>query len=283
MLSVGFLASAFLTVLGFFLYALFSFRRRFIELGTLRAVGLSAGQLTVFLTCELAFLILLGLGAGTWLGALISQVFIPSLQVGARAAEITPPFTVNIAWTVILRIYVLFAALFVGAQRPGGFALTHEDLPGDQTGRNGVENKTIQPNNPNEKSGASVEADAPLLWWMDRFCLSLIQNGMSALELFRHEERKHMNEENTTILFNLDANQITPVDWTQFDEMSEEQRHRAALSDPDAQPATPEQLAHAQRIPNVRLLRRKLNLTQEQFARNFHLSLGAVRVLGART
>ena len=115
MLSVGFLASAFLTVLGFFLYALFSFRRRFIELGTLRAVGLSAGQLTVFLTCELAFLILLGLGAGTWLGALISQVFIPSLQVGARAAEITPPFTVDIAWTAILRIYVLFAALFVGA------------------------------------------------------------------------------------------------------------------------------------------------------------------------
>lgn len=86
-----------------------------------------------------------------------------------------------------------------------------------------------------------------------------------------------MNEENTTILFNLDANQITPVDWTQFDEMSEEQRHRAALSDPDAQPATPEQLARAQRIPNVCLLRRKLNLTQEQFARNFHLSLGAVR------
>ena len=34
-LSVGFLAAALLTVLGFFFYALFSFRRRFIELGTL--------------------------------------------------------------------------------------------------------------------------------------------------------------------------------------------------------------------------------------------------------
>ncbi len=114
-LSVGFLASALLTVLGFFLYALFSFRRRFIELGTLRAVGLSAGQLTVFLTCELAFLILLGLGAGTWLGAFISQIFIPSLQIGAKAVEMTPPFTVDIAWPAITRIYVLFAALFVGA------------------------------------------------------------------------------------------------------------------------------------------------------------------------
>ena len=30
-------------------------------------------------------------------------------------------------------------------------------------------------------------------------------------------------------------------------------------------------------VPNVRSLRRKLNLTQEQFAHTFHLSLGAIR------
>lgn len=114
-LSVGFLASAFLTVLGFFLYALFSFRRRFIELGTLRAIGLSPGQMTTFLAWELAFLILLGLGAGTYLGALISQIFIPSLQVGADVQSMTPPFQVEIAWQAIWRIYILFALLFVVA------------------------------------------------------------------------------------------------------------------------------------------------------------------------
>jgi putative ABC transport system permease protein len=114
-LSVGFLAAAFLTVLGFFLYALFSFRRRFIELGTLRAIGLSPGQMTTFLAWELAFLILLGLGAGTYLGALISQVFIPYLQIGADVQSMTPPFQVEIAWTAIWRIYILFALLFVVA------------------------------------------------------------------------------------------------------------------------------------------------------------------------
>jgi len=46
LLSVGFMAAAFLTVLGFLLYALFSFRRRFIELGILRAIGLSSVQMT---------------------------------------------------------------------------------------------------------------------------------------------------------------------------------------------------------------------------------------------
>ncbi|RIK43742.1 MAG: ABC transporter permease [Chloroflexi bacterium] len=114
-LSVGFLAAAFLTVLGFFLYALFSFRRRFIELGTLRAIGLSPGQMTTFLAWELAFLIVLGLGAGTYLGALISQIFIPYLQIGSDIQSMTPPFQVEIAWAAIARIYVLFALLFVVA------------------------------------------------------------------------------------------------------------------------------------------------------------------------
>jgi putative ABC transport system permease protein len=114
-LSVGFLAAALLTVLGFLLYALFSFRRRFIELGTLRAMGLSPVQMTTFLAWELAFLIILGLLAGTFLGALISEVFIPYLQVGADPEAVTPPFQVEIAWPAILRIYALFGALFVVA------------------------------------------------------------------------------------------------------------------------------------------------------------------------
>ncbi len=86
-----------------------------------------------------------------------------------------------------------------------------------------------------------------------------------------------MNEENTTIRFELDPTQLPPTDWSRFDAMTEEERHAAALADPDSQPATAEQLVRAHRVPNVRALRRKLNLTQEQFARRFQLSLGAVR------
>jgi putative ABC transport system permease protein len=114
-LSVGFLAAALLTVLGFFLYALFSFRRRFIELGTLRAIGLSALQMTTFLAWELAFVVLLGLGAGTILGAGISNIYIPFLQAGNDPRAMFPPYMVEIAWPAITRIYMLFGLLFVGA------------------------------------------------------------------------------------------------------------------------------------------------------------------------
>ena len=114
-LSVGFLAAALLTVLGFLLYTLFSFRRRFIELGTLRSIGLSSGQMTTFLAWELAFLILVGIGAGTLLGTSVSNQFIPYLQVGNSAADLTPPFLVGIAWPAITRVYALFGILFVAA------------------------------------------------------------------------------------------------------------------------------------------------------------------------
>lgn len=86
-----------------------------------------------------------------------------------------------------------------------------------------------------------------------------------------------MNEEHTTVSFDLDPNNVPETDWTAFDAMTEEERHAAALSDPDAQPANEEQLARARRSPQVRALRRRLNLTQEQFAQRFHLALGTVR------
>jgi putative ABC transport system permease protein len=115
LLSVGFVASALLTVLGFMLYALFSFRRRFIEMGMLRAIGLSVRQMIKLLAAELAALVLLGTGTGTVLGVLTSRLFVPFLQMGASMQEQYPPFRIEIAWMSIFSIYILFAVLFVGA------------------------------------------------------------------------------------------------------------------------------------------------------------------------
>jgi putative transcriptional regulator len=77
--------------------------------------------------------------------------------------------------------------------------------------------------------------------------------------------------------FKLDPRTPPKSDWRAFDAMSEEERHRAALSDPDCLPARELQLARARRLPSVRALRKKLNLTQEEFAARFHLPLGTVR------
>lgn len=52
--------------------------------------------------------------------------------------------------------------------------------------------------------------------------------------------------------FKLDAKKPPKSDWCAFDAMSEKERHRAAVSDPDALPATAVQLARARRVPTVR-------------------------------
>jgi putative ABC transport system permease protein len=115
LLSVGFLAAAALTVLGFLVYAVVSFRRRFIELGMLRAVGLSVAQMAGYLAGEQALLISTGAGLGTGLGVWASSLFIPYLQVGADKTARVPPFLVHIAWGELRTIYAVFGAMFVVA------------------------------------------------------------------------------------------------------------------------------------------------------------------------
>jgi putative ABC transport system permease protein len=115
LLSVGFLAGAALTVLGFLVYAVGSFQRRFIELGMLRAVGLSVRQMAGYLIGEQALLILTGAGLGTGLGVWASSLFIPYFQVGADKTARVPPFAVHIAWGELQTIYAVFGAMFVVA------------------------------------------------------------------------------------------------------------------------------------------------------------------------
>ncbi|MEM7118878.1 MAG: FtsX-like permease family protein [Chloroflexota bacterium] len=115
LLSVGFITSALLTVLGFFLYALYSLQRRTVELGILRAVGLDRSEMIWLVAWELVLLIICGLLFGTGLGVLISQQFIPFLQVGSEAVDLAPPYLVEIAWEAVAQIYILFGLLFVVA------------------------------------------------------------------------------------------------------------------------------------------------------------------------
>jgi putative transcriptional regulator len=59
--------------------------------------------------------------------------------------------------------------------------------------------------------------------------------------------------------------------------MTAEQRHAAALSDPDAQPLNEDDFKRMKRTPQVKVIRRALGLTQEQFADKFHIPLGTLR------
>jgi putative transcriptional regulator len=68
-----------------------------------------------------------------------------------------------------------------------------------------------------------------------------------------------------------------PPDWSLFDAMTEAERHAAALRDPDAQPLTPERVMLMKRTPQVRVIRRALRLSQEEFSARFNIPIGTLR------
>ena len=113
LLSVGALSASFLTVLGLAFYSFVSFRRRFIELGILRAIGLSVPQMIMALGLEQLVLIAAGVGAGTAFGVLASYMFIPFLQVRGGANAQIPPYVVQIAWSDILKVHAVFGAMLL--------------------------------------------------------------------------------------------------------------------------------------------------------------------------
>jgi putative transcriptional regulator len=61
------------------------------------------------------------------------------------------------------------------------------------------------------------------------------------------------------------------------DALTDEQIHQRALSDPDAQPLTPERVKRMKRTPQVKVIRRAFGLSQEEFAQTFRIPIGTLR------
>ena len=113
LLSVGFIATALITVIGFLTYTIYSFQRRMVELGVLRAIGLGTRQVALLLVCEQTLVIGIGTVLGTGFGILTSRMFVPFLQIRTGQFPDTPPFLVQIAWGQIGLIYAVAAGMLV--------------------------------------------------------------------------------------------------------------------------------------------------------------------------
>ncbi len=67
------------------------------------------------------------------------------------------------------------------------------------------------------------------------------------------------------------------TDWKRLATMTEDEIEANALADEDNPPMSADDLARMQPVLSPRAVRRRLHLTQEQFARRFHLPLGTIR------
>jgi putative transcriptional regulator len=66
------------------------------------------------------------------------------------------------------------------------------------------------------------------------------------------------------------------TDWSHLDAITDEEAEDNALADADNPPMTEEQLRTAPRMPRVKVIRRALGLTQEEFSARYRIPLGTL-------
>lgn len=114
-LGIGVAAAAAFAIVGFIVCAAVSARERVTEFALLRALGLSSGQLSGWLSLENATLAVISLLAGTALGLLVAWVALPFVTVTRSAATAFPPVEVAVPWTTIGLLEVVGIVALAGA------------------------------------------------------------------------------------------------------------------------------------------------------------------------
>lgn len=106
-LSLGFMVTIIVTLSGYILYWFFNLSGRIVQIGILRAMGLSRRQLTGMLLLEQVFTAGLSIGLGIGIGKLASLLFLPFLQTTDNTAGQVPPFRVIFEQTDTYRLYIV--------------------------------------------------------------------------------------------------------------------------------------------------------------------------------
>lgn len=115
-LSLGFLISVIISLIGYLLYWFFNLSSRVVQFGVLRAMGLSRKQLTGMLLLEQIFTAGLSILLGLGIGRLASYLYLPFLQTSERVQQQVPPFRVIFDSKDDLAIYIVVTfMLLIGA------------------------------------------------------------------------------------------------------------------------------------------------------------------------
>ena len=112
-LGLGSVAAMLFAAIGFVVAATISTRERLGEFALLRALGLSARELSGWLWLENAFLLVIGTGGGLALGALLAYVVLPVSTLTANGAPAIPSPIVELPLTAMAPVLVVAIIVFV--------------------------------------------------------------------------------------------------------------------------------------------------------------------------
>lgn len=115
-LSLGFLVSVIISLIGYILYWFFNLSGRVVQFGILRAMGLSKRQLTYMLLAEQILTAGLAIVLGIVIGKVVGRFYLPFLQTADNVTTQVPPFRIVFDSQDTLQLYaVVFVMLILGA------------------------------------------------------------------------------------------------------------------------------------------------------------------------
>ncbi|WP_068785004.1 ABC transporter permease [Paenibacillus phocaensis] len=115
-LSLGFLVSVIISLIGYVLYWFFNLSGRVVQFGILRAMGLSRKQLTFMLLAEQILTAGLSIVLGIVIGKIAGKLYLPFLQTADNVTTQVPPFRIVFDNQDTLQLYVVvFVMLLMGA------------------------------------------------------------------------------------------------------------------------------------------------------------------------
>jgi putative ABC transport system permease protein len=111
MLSLGFIASMLISLLGFLIYWIISIHNRTLQFGILRAMGMSLAKVIGMLACEQLLVSGAAIITGIIVGGIAGDIFIPLLQIVYSAAEQVPPFRIIAYGGDYIKIYAVIGIM----------------------------------------------------------------------------------------------------------------------------------------------------------------------------
>ncbi|HEX6286867.1 MAG TPA: ABC transporter permease, partial [Acidimicrobiia bacterium] len=109
-LTVGFVAAAVFSVVGFAVTATVSARERLVEFALIRALGMSRRQLGGWLSLEQGALVVVSLALGTLVGVILTAVLLPLVILTQSGAIPVPEVIVIYPWGTILALELAVVA-----------------------------------------------------------------------------------------------------------------------------------------------------------------------------
>jgi putative ABC transport system permease protein len=123
-LSVGFVASIVLTLIGTIIQSTASFRAQSAQIGTLRAMGLGGIAVLIYMILLQGMIAVSGILSGTSIGVLTTLLYLPLLDFSGGL----PPYLVRVAWEEIILVYSVFAGVLFFVTLFISLALSREQL-----------------------------------------------------------------------------------------------------------------------------------------------------------